>query len=300
MDYVFHSLKEICDEYNIEHKEDAEYIKTQLNNLQWVTHPDLNSDDADAKEKSYRLNAAYDFIKKYQRKSQDLVTVSDIADLIQTVNRQNELSRVIKENESIIENSYKRSLKQIRNSFLPAKITTSIMTAIITVLWTFPSLFEQNPMLGDLINEYGESEFFLYLTMAWLIALSSTALAFFNARYQEAKCEAILYNFKDKRFQYDVFSNFIKSIIMDRNSNKLSFFRNELESFILNELLKSNRKKFFKSSRNYNISIYLEELLPKLSEIIINRAIEQKIIAKSDEAIWEDKYIVIAPDAFDD
>lgn len=224
MNYDFHSLKEICDEYNIEYKENAEYIKTQLNNLQWVTHPDLNSDDADANEKSYRLNAAYDFIKKYQRNSQELVTVSDISELLQTVNKQNELSRVIKENELIIEKSYERSLKQIKNSFLLPKITTSTLTAIITVLWTFPSLFEQNPMLVDLINEYGETEFFLYLTMAWIIALCSTVSAFFNARYQEAKCEAILYNFKDKKFQYDVFSNFIKNIIMKRNSNKLFFF----------------------------------------------------------------------------
>lgn len=91
MNYEFCSLKEICDVYNIEYKEDIEYIKKQLNNLQWSTHPDVNQDDADANAKSCRLNAAYDFIKGYQRKSQDLVTVSDIADLIQATNKRNEI-----------------------------------------------------------------------------------------------------------------------------------------------------------------------------------------------------------------
>lgn len=299
MNYEFYSLKEICDAYDIEYKEDAEYVKKQLKDMQWDTHPDLNPNDAEANDKSCKLNAAFDFIKMHQKNKQELVTVSDIAELIQTTNKKNELAMAIKENESIIEKSYERSLRQIKNSFLPAKITTSTITGIITFIWGFPSLIEQNPMLADLINDYGENEFFIYLTMAWIIALLSTVLAFYNARYQEVKCEAILYNFKNKSFQYDVFSNFIKSIKMKSDSNNLSFFRKELESFILDEILKTNRKKRFKLSKNYNISIYLDELLPKLSEIIINRAIEQKIIEKSDEAIWEDKYIIIAPDAFE-
>lgn len=302
MNYEFYSLKEICDVYDIEYKEDAEYVKKQLKDMQWETHPDLNPDDADANKRSCQLNAAYDFIKKYQRKRQELVTVSDIAELIQTANKKNELAMAIKENESIIEESYEKSLKQIKYSFLPAKITTSTITGIITFIWSFPSSIEQNPVFGDLINKYGETDFFSYLTMAWIIALSSTVLAFFYAKYQKSKCEAILYNFKNKSFQYNVFSNFIKekSIIKKSNSNNLSFYRKELESFILDEILRKNRKKHFRLRKNHNIMIYLDELLPKLSEIIINRAIEQKIIAKSDEAIWEDKYIIIAPDAFND
>lgn len=185
---------------------------------------------------------------------------------------------------------------------MPLKLTSGAIAGITTIIWSSPSILTENPIISEFLDNYRYTNFYISLTLFWLITLVFMIEIFFIAKNQEHKYEKILNDFKDKEFQYNMFSNFINDIKNKKNFNDLSFFRKDFEKFIFEEIIRNHKiknHKLFGVNKSYKINVYINELLPKLSDMIINRAIEQNIIAKSDEAIWEEKYVVIAPDAFD-
>lgn len=301
---MFNSYREICNRLDIDYSKDVEYIKDEIRKIQKSTHPDTAPNAEDAKELIRLANAAMDFIKKHPQKEQELVAASDIADLILSVNNKNELAQLIKESEKNLDNTYEKSIKQVKTFFRPLRITSGTIAAAITVIWGFPSIITENPIISKLISMSEYTDVYLGLTLIWLFSLVFLIEVFTISKIEEHKFENMLSNFKNKEFQYNVFSDFIMNIRNEKRSDNLSFFRKDFEKFIIEEILKKHRiRKYSPYSlyglrKLYNIDVYINELSPKLSEMIINRAIEQKIIVKSDEATWEDKYIIIAPEGF--
>ena len=298
---MFNSLKEICDEFNIDYTEDLDSIKKKLTDIQSSKHPDADPNNKNGVDDLYyRVSEAKEFIKKHYKNNQELVTISDLVDLIQVTNKKNELATIIKESETILENTYERNIKQVKSSFLPKKIAVGTMISVVTAICGFPTTLKQNPFISELIDNYSDEILYMMLFDIWLIVVVFSVMFLFKVLKRERQFKEILSQFKDNRFQYEVFSVFAQRII-NKSSDTLTFFRSELEDFIFDKTLekyKKYRNKKSKSITPNNVNVYIDELLPKLSEIIINRAIEQKIIVKSDEATWEDKYIIIAPEGF--
>lgn len=297
---MYNSINEICNEFNIKDSEDIDQILRELTEIQSKLHPDNNPNiDKNNTEKYFRVSEAKNFIRKHYKQNHNLVEVSDFEELMKVVNN-NSLSVILKEKERNLESTYETKVKQIKSSYIPKKIAVGTIIAIFSAVWAFPSVLEQNPLISRYILINNEI-FYTILTIIWILVLLMSFLFLLQILKRETYFKNILSEFKGTKFQYEVFSAFAKQLIEKQNSKNITFFRNELEKFILEQVLNKHKKPYTKQLKYKlpnNIYSYIDELLPKLSEIIISRALSQKIIQKSESISWEDKYIIVAKDCF--
>lgn len=297
---MYSSINEICNEFNIKYSDDIDRILRELTEIQSKLHPDNypNTDKINT-EKYFRVSEAKNYIRKNYKQKHNLIEVSDLEELIKTANN-NSLSLILKEKERSLESTYETKVKQIKSSYIPKKIAVGTILAICSAIWAFPSVLEQNPLIRNSIL-LDNTSFYSILTILWILILLISLLFLFKILKRETYFKNILLEFKNTKFQYEVFSAFAKKLIEKQSSQNITFFKSELEEFILEQVLNKHKKPYTKQLKYKlpnNIYSYIDELLPKLSEIIISRALSQKIIRKSESISWEDKYIIVAKDCF--
>mgnify|MGYP004645814865 CR=1 FL=1 len=308
---MFNSIEEICDEFKIKYSTDNKEIMDQLRKLQFSVHPDIANpdeskfrDERDA-EKYYRIEEAKEFIRRNMKaenisNDKELLTVSEFKKLYSII-KSNEISEV-KKIENDFNETYETKFKQIKYSFLPKKITIGSIMAVITFIWSFPSVFASNPaiqlLFGGMYGEVGNA----ILTFVWLYFMLILLIFLFITFSRETLVKNILYAFKNEKFQYEVLSLYIHN----KFGSKEIIDKGEFEKFIMNEVL-YNRKSLRGHLKNTTLrnkipnstKIYIEELIPKLSDMIIHKALEKGLIEKSSVLSWSEKYVIKDYSVFD-
>ena len=195
---------------------------------------------------------------------------------------------------------FKAKVAQVGKAFLPRKIALGSIIAVLSFIWAFPSVLQDNPLIGQYFVRGSEQDYyFAFFTMIWLfivVALSGFLLITFK---NENRTKNILHQFEDVNFQYDVFSSFLEKL---KQYDVKTFTQKELEEFIYDNFFPKAKKnqdlkeKKLKGKYLYPLTsfqVYVKEILPKTSEMLILRAVEKGIIKKNDDISWYDRYLII-------
>lgn len=301
---LFNSIEEICREFNIEYSSDNKEIMDQLKKLQFSVHPDITNPDhskfRDEKDADmyYRIELAKEFIRKTKNTEiieddKKYLTVSEFEKLYSLM-KPNEISETKK-----IENEFSETcetkFKQIKYSFLPKRITIGSIMAVITFLWSFPSVLYKNPAIQFLFGDMFDAGDYAVLTFVWLCLMLTLVLFLFLTFRRETLVENILSTFKNEKFQYEVLSLYVSNVL----KGERIIDKDEFEKFLFKEVLFDiglSKRYRYKGRLLHNIpnsiKIYIGELIPKLTDMIIHKALEKGLIEKSSVLSWSEKYII--------
>lgn len=314
-------IEEICKEFNIDSNLDVEQIIKELTKIQATIHPDVNPDfSVEDNEKFSRIEEAKKALRKNSGETR--IAVSDVLEIIKSVKYQD--LEVKKESETIendIKESSKSIIKTLKQRSLPRKITVSSIWAIITLLWAFPSMISEHPILGQLINIHN---FYLFLSLVWLLALMVAIIILVYAFINETYTKNILYFLQNENNQYAIFSNFLDYSNFDEHT----FTNKKLEDFIFQKVFMDDRlwsdyryieipkypfsflhpktlhisnlvkrKKHYYSRYQFtnipkHLYPYIIDIIPQISNVIIARAIEKGLITKKANINWFDTYFI--------
>ena len=297
---MFNSIEEICEKFSIPNTEDVENIIKQLTDIQASLHPDRNPNyqcDESIREKYNEVTQAKEFLKNIKKNnSADLISIKDVSSLIKEI-RDYDLPSRIEKVEQSFDKVYNDQLKEISITNRPKKIALGTAIGLVSGVWAFPSVITDNPMFTYIIDRLG-NKFYLDLTIIWLSVLVVSTISLFYIWKNEIRKKNSLYIFNDINYQYNIFEKFVKEKKSKQNNNsEISFTKSDLESFILQHTLVV-RSKPFESKRHNRKNKHYSELIPNFAELIIQRALQQGVIKRSDDISWYDKYIVIDSNAF--
>lgn len=314
---MFSSIEEICKEFNIKNTVDLDLILKKLTEIQSSTHPDKTSNYDESKSETYnRATEAKEFVRGIQKEqNKNLITVNDALQMIQAFNQSN-VPSLLEQSETKIEETYKEKIKQVKTSYLPQKISLGAISAIVSAIWISPTFLTENPLISNLIenNLTFRECFYSFLTLFWIIVLIASITMWIIIFARETYIKNILSDFKSNKFPQEIFSVFL-NLVHNRKNSKNTFSQIELERYIENCLILNENELYFYEMDlrddidcNYDVDFIVEdtkrkylrnftkELSPKLAELIINRALEQEIIKKSNIKSWNIKYDIIPPD----
>lgn len=279
----FTSKAEICKTFNIDSSLDPAQIIKELTMLQAEIHPDRKLDYTDTDQERFTLlEEAKSFLR--ETPEQTLVPVSQIVEIIKLVKSEGITQK--KESEVIAEKISQTSetiLRTIKHHYLPRKITVASISSIITLLWAFPSVVSEHPVLGQLIDV--NSSLF---TLLWLDALMLLSMIWFITYRAEQYTKNVLHTLENVDKQWSIFSAFISN----SGESPVEFSSKDLEDYILKHI--SKPYKSYQSRilhRQYSLA-QVSEIIPHVSDMIIARALEKGIITKLPDAGWYDKYKV--------
>ena len=273
---AYTSIKQICKEFGINDSMDVETIKKELTQMQKELHPDTNDNYTQQDEGQFsRITEAKEFLKRYDT---TLVPVSEIADLLQIVKKENEISKIKNLEENLLQSIEKKVL-EIKHSYLPRKITAGSVMAVITFLWAFPSALKEHPIIGQYFETVYDGGY-LILTIIWLMLVIGSIELLLITFMRESRLKHILYDLEKLNNQYKIFSWFINEI----QNNE--FTQQDLEAYIIQHV--SVDKKISKFIRKQ-----IEAIVPQISEMLIIRALEKGIIRKAEKVSWYDTYNVV-------
>lgn len=269
---------------------DSNSIIKELKKIQASLHPEVNPNYSDLdQEKFLLIEEAKLFLR--ENSGQALVPISDIVELLKTV--KGEEITIQKEIDIIADKFNKSSgtiIKAIKRRHLTCKITATSIWTIITLLWAFPSVIIEHPILGRLAISEG---LFLSLSLVWLVSLLAMLIVLFLTHRSERYTKSILRFLENIDNQYLLFSDFISFSIYINDDSK-TFTRKNLEEYLYNEIRYGNNV-----FRNYeykrlptHLFYRIKEIIPQMSDMIIAHALEKGVITKISEASWYDTYLV--------
>jgi len=280
----FISVSEICNEFQIDPNLDSEQMIRELKRLQAEMHPDINKKFSDADTQRFtRIEEAKDFLRK--KSSQALVPISDVLEIVKLINNKDIATK--RESEVIARQIKDTSLlivKNMKQRYLPRKITVTSIWTIITLIWAFPSVVIEHPILGKFF-EYNDG--FLFLTLVWFCSLLLAIYVLFPIFRIESYTKSILHHLEDINVQYSLFSQFLTTISTS-SSAPIEFASSDLEKFIANNIPHLSRSPIF----HRQVASHIKEIIPQISSMIISHALEKGVITKKNIASWYDVYIV--------
>lgn len=207
----FKSIDEIISKFNLD-SNDGDEIKKQLKLLIKEIHPDKNSGNFRNKEDEdlfHDVQSAIEFIDS-QHSKHSLITRTEIASLTKVLNeivstrKEQTHSQVIERKDASLSVKLQDSVQSFHKRHTTPKISSAVVTIIMTALWTFPSLVKEHPLLSFLYTYYKE------FTIFWVGSLVFTGLIWIRIRASERHDEEIKKSYKLEATQNYIFSLFVK------------------------------------------------------------------------------------------
>lgn len=224
--------------------------------------------------------------KTFLRHNKQQTSVSDVMDIIELV--KSKCVSIPKETEIIADNISKTSdviIKTLKQRYLHRKITVASICAFITILWAFPSTITDHPILGDFF--YTKKEVYCFLSYIWLITLIISIVVLLFSYRSEKFAKNILHYMQNEDSQYIFFRDFINDL-SKKNKSSIEFTKKDLENFLHTEILHQAAKVKIGARQ----LLYFGDIIPKISDMIIARALERSVIIKKSDSSWYDTYVL--------
>ena len=309
---AFRSIADICKQFELDPTLDISQLIKELTKIQAKLHPDVNPNysEKDAETLS-EIEEAKKFLREHSE--QHLVPISDVMEIIKLVKSESVSNKIETE---IMENQITQTslsiMKNVKTKHLPYKITAASIWALITLIWAFPSLLMQHPIIGSWVLP---ETLYLILTIVWLGSLLLLFPIFLFAYTSEKHAKMILEFLKSSDNQYEFFAAFRYTLEFNE---KTSFTQKELTEFLyglifhdsfrysnaieqlyemncelfyrLNFISDKRNSLFINKRNNRFIRSQVSEIMPKISDMIIARLLEKDVITKKSERNWYDVY----------
>jgi hypothetical protein len=289
----FNALGQIKQEFRID-SDNLDIIKDKLNELRTTLHPDKTNgvfENEEIKEKYYTVNNAIEYIDKVKN-NQSLVVVEKMTDLMKVITDliPNSKNSSLETNLNI---NITNAISTYHSSLTFPKISLTIIAAVVTFIFLFPSLVKDSPSLSEVVDTTNPT-FIIF----WLMFLFSSAFLWFISYTSETNAKRKLIFLKVDSTQNLLF----KSFLHFKNSDSV-FTKDELTNFIYmygdgrhsDPYLDDNqpslefvRKRFslFKSE------IITIEIAQNIAELILIRAEKNKIILKVESSSLSETYTI--------
>ncbi|MCU0470302.1 MAG: hypothetical protein MUF58_17050 [Arcicella sp.] len=290
---------------------DTEELKKAIKNKLASIHPDKNGGNGFASENDKilfnRLTESLDSIDSKENNQLALIQKQNdsIIKIVETFVNTNS-SKIDSEN---LDRKIADSIQVYKDSNLFSKITSSVISGILTIIWMFPKTFSEHPFLKSIFNfgklnivDSGVAEAFF--SVIWLSILIFTFRIWYVLIRKEYSDKFFKQTLTLDTVQNEIFSNFIRKIYNNRSSLQNPIFFNN--THLLNHIYESE------SNNNVNIAtgkspisrfLYILnlpfftvekridlELAQSLTNIILNKACEKKVISKIDKISLGDTY----------
>lgn len=236
----FSTIDEIKEHFGIEANDNAELRKILKQRLLHV-HSDTTKGEYKSKvqkREHEEIQLAIDFIDINRNE-----LVLSKKEWLDIKNKIDELS-VIRQKESfeekekmitVLKDNIKYSITKYRKSHLSLKVSSIVVTSIITAIWAFPFTLGNNVLLNNI--PFFKSPLF---SIIWIFLLGFTGFIWIYTKSIEKKDSILKQNFLSDSTQDDIFKLFCAWIrnINYKNFNSdnktYNFSRNQLYNFILN------------------------------------------------------------------
>jgi hypothetical protein len=180
------------------------------------------------------------------------------------------------EYQSIIELTEKNNFKD-----KVSKISLVVVVSCLSFIYWFPSWMLENPAMVTIINKH--NSLFSVLWIVLMIVLGAyVVLSIIAETYSRNQ----ILNFELESKQENIFANFLNIEVARFNDEFLGsvFSTQDLARFILEtEYTKTNRFLMIIRNTFLNIGVVNELVATSLSEIITKKAVNRKLIRKTDD-----------------
>lgn len=301
---AFRSLADVCMRFELDPNLDISQLIKELTKIQAKLHPDVNPNysEKDAETLS-EIEEAKKFLREHSE--QHLVPISDVMEIIKLVKSESVSNKIETEiMESQITQTSLSIMKNVKTKHLPYKITAASIWVLITLIWAFPSLLMEHPIIGSLVLP---GTLYLILSIAWMFSLLLFFSIFLLAYTYEKHAKMLLEFLKSSDNQYQFFEAFRYTL---ESRGETSFTQKELTEFLfglifhdgfryryaIEQLYEMNNELFYQlkfisyKRNNRFILSQVSEIMPKISDMIIARLLEKEVITKKSERNWYDVY----------
>lgn len=300
----YKDIDEIRKEFGLQTSDIVE-IKSKLRKLLQDIHPDKNNGNFknDAERAKYdKIIAALDFIETPRAlvvKTELTALTKVVTELIQA----NKSNDYVHKYETELSKKVETSIKLYHSSHLFPKITSSVVTALLTFIWLSPNSFADNPILSKYLSSTSP-----LFSVIWLTSIIFSIQLWYILNRKEQRELRLKTNLNLENTQNQIFHEFINWKV--RNSESaikiISFNKTELIDFITNLRINRNEIRyetglserqerlqnipFFLLTNNVSIDI---ELAQSLTDLIIARAEKKGVVELEKSKSLTDKYKII-------
>jgi len=284
----YNSKKDICKEFNIDSTLETDDIIKELTKMQADIHPDINPNFTDEdKEKFTSIEEAKNFLRN--NKSDSQIVIADLVNALQKLEGQNIIPAGTNQNlQNEVKQSADKIVKTFKKQYLPRKITTTAIAAVISLIWAFPNAMLEHPILGRLLDI---DIYYLFLSALWILSLYIAVVVFLFAHSIESKVQRIMTQIQNLDYQYEIFISFIR-FLRHKNAKVNEFSFEELKEYLDFSLLTHTTcvKSYKKIPKQLHVHIL--DITPQISNMIIAHALKKSIITKKNEIGWYDAYFI--------
>lgn len=285
----YYSIKRIRDEFGID-SESPDEIRKELMKRIFKIHPDKNKGEFSSekeKEDYLKINSAITFLDEQAKDQKALTPLKDVTDLITTVK-----GLVLTNNESKSAEKLRikidDSIDKLKHRNQTPKIAASTITAIVTILWVFPSTVQQHPILSMYINPTD-----IWFTIIWLYSLMLTTMLWWILRRIENREAASKKRLNLESVQNSLFEEFINTGKHTApTGGQVRFLKAEFVKFLTRQVIDEVRLspmpfRFLSPDKEMDL-----ELPEALAKVILNRAEVNGYIGRDKGKNIDDMYVV--------
>ncbi len=330
----FKTIDEIRDYYGIE-STDSKEIKKEIKKLLQNSHSDKTGAEYQSGKQKQEHDDLTNALNLINNSSTEVAITNkewtSIQKQINELKKYKEEGDFIKTQEISIQlnQSIESSGVKFQKKHLTLKISSIVLTSLISALWIFPTIAEKHPILKNIVIEYRS----LY-TGFWLIAIILTAFLWIFTKHIEEQDLLIKQKYNLDSEQNQIFKLFLAWLrvayrdLVDYSSDKhkYTFTRDDLFNFILNyysklssefenilnysawdlyyeiskkykskEILKINVKKTNLLKRIYQFMFKIPgeidtELAQRLTDVMMQKLIERDVIKKGIKKAFNDTF----------
>ena len=220
----YKSIDEIIKDFGI-NSTDIGDIKKELRQILKDIHPDKNGDRFKSKLDEINYHKILSALEFFEQEFA-LVTKAELTALTTIIK---DSSSPLKEQKQIevLDKKIDALIKTYKDSNYTPKISSAVISVIITFLWLFPTTIKEHPVLSRLILPNS-----LIFTIVWFYSLFITGGYWLLTKRRENRIEEATKKLNLESIQNRLFDIFVKSNLADKETECINFSKDDLISFL--------------------------------------------------------------------
>ena len=281
-------VEEICKEFNLDTSLSVNEMIKELTKLQKAMHPDLNPNYSKSDSQKFtKINVAKDYLRTL--KNQTIVPVPNVFNYLvkKTLDNNITLSEYEEKLSEKISICSDKIFKKAKDYYFPKKISVVSCAVFFSVTCVILFLIISRLISRSTLNYYMDY-FIMLILIFWFCIITTLFFSFVKIIKNEYLIKKAVNELGETELQFEIFKEFANQ----RNA-KEKFQKNEMEDFISQYI----KKRYFYNRSFEELYPYINDIVPKVTDMIIFRAINKKFINELNDS-WDDEYTFVRDKVF--